>query len=80
MRGSHTHAVAHEAPESSLASPPLDFERRLRPGASSGPASLLVPEGWWHYAAALEPGITLMCNFWDETNLPGLYSCVLGGA
>ena len=25
--------------------------------------TLVLPEGWWHYAASLTPSITLMCNF-----------------
>jgi len=36
----------------------------LRPGET-----IVVPEGWWHYAASLTPTITLMCNFWDATNV-----------
>lgn len=36
----------------------------LRPGET-----IVVPEGWWHYAASLTPSITLMCNFWDKANV-----------
>jgi chloride channel 7 len=57
---------------------PLDLEQRalpqhsgvklhatiLRPGET-----IVVPEGWWHYAASLTPTITLMCNFWDAANV-----------
>ena len=40
----------------------------LRPGEV-----VLVPRGWWHYAAALDPSVTAMKNFYDaETNLEAL--------
>ena len=37
--------------------------------------TLVLPEGWWHYAASLTPSITLMCNFWDGANIDGLRDC-----
>ena len=40
----------------------------LEPGQT-----ILAPAGWWHYAVSLTPTITLMCNFWDDTNLHGLH-------
>ena len=40
----------------------------LRPGET-----IIVPDGWWHYAASLTPTATLMCNFWDRANLSGLH-------
>lgn len=57
---------------------PLDMEQRalpqhsgvklhatiLRPGET-----IVVPEGWWHYAASLTQTVTLMCNFWDAANV-----------
>ena len=40
----------------------------LRPGEV-----VLIPRGWWHYAAALDPSVTAMKNFYDaETNLEAL--------
>ncbi len=39
------------------------FATILRPGET-----ILVPSGWWHYAASLSPTMTLMCNFWDSHN------------
>ena len=34
---------------------------------------VLIPRGWWHYAAALDPSVTAMKNFYDaETNLEAL--------
>lgn len=30
--------------------------------------TLFVPRGWWHYALSLEPTVTVMRNFWTETN------------
>ena len=42
--------------------------RRARPGET-----LVLPEGWWHYAASLTPSITLMCN-WDGQH-DGLRDC-----
>ncbi len=40
----------------------------LRPGET-----IIVPDGWWHYAASLTPTATLMCNFWDRATLSGLH-------
>ena len=35
--------------------------------------TLLVPEGWWHYAVSLETSITVMRNFYNVlTNVKGL--------
>ena len=31
--------------------------------------TIVLPEGWWHYAASLSPTVTLMCNFWDQSNV-----------
>lgn len=42
----------------------------LEPGET-----ILAPNGWWHYAACIEPTITLMCNFWDDANMFGLHDC-----
>ncbi|KAK9839190.1 hypothetical protein WJX81_000180 [Elliptochloris bilobata] len=40
--------------------------------------ALLVPAGWWHYAAALDPSITVMRNFYHRaTNAAGLVELVL---
>ena len=44
------------------------FATVLEPGQT-----ILAPDGWWHYAVSLTPTITLMCNFWDRTNLFGLH-------
>jgi len=30
--------------------------------------TLVVPQGWWHYTVALDPGITVMRNFYDVSN------------
>lgn len=34
--------------------------------------TILVPSGWWHYAASLGPSLTVMRNFWSNTNLEPL--------
>lgn len=34
--------------------------------------TILVPSGWWHYAASLGPTVTVMRNFWSNTNLEAL--------
>ena len=35
--------------------------------------TLLIPEGWWHYAVSLSPSITVMRNFYNAlTNVNGL--------
>lgn len=43
------------------------FATVLEPGQT-----ILAPDGWWHYAVSLTPTITLMNNFWDQSNLYGL--------
>lgn len=57
---------------------PLDVEQRALPEHAGvrlhatilGPGeTIVVPEGWWHYAASLTPSVTLMCNFWDARNV-----------
>lgn len=30
--------------------------------------TIMAPVGWWHYAVALTPSVTLMRNFWSHTN------------
>ena len=41
--------------------------------------AILVPQGWWHYAVALEPSLTLQRNFYHAaTNAKGLVAMVLG--
>jgi len=61
---------------------PLDpHQRAERPGLQLHAVvlepgeTIIAPSGWWHFAACLEPTITLMCNFWDEANLFGLHDC-----
>uniref|UniRef100_A0A7S2NF84 JmjC domain-containing protein n=1 Tax=Haptolina brevifila TaxID=156173 RepID=A0A7S2NF84_9EUKA len=44
------------------------FATVLEPGQT-----IIAPDGWWHYAVSLTPTITLMNNFWDETNLDGIH-------
>lgn len=31
--------------------------------------TILVPSGWWHYAVSLEPSLTVMRNFWNNSNI-----------
>ena len=46
----------------------------LRPGEV-----VLIPRGWWHYAAALDPSVTAMKNFYDaQTNLAALARIAAG--
>lgn len=43
--------------------------------------AILVPQGWWHYAVALEPSITLQRNFYHAAaNAKGLVAMVLNTA
>lgn len=45
----------------------------LRPGEA-----LLVPRGWWHYAASVDTSVTLQRNFYHATtNARGLVQLVL---
>lgn len=50
------------------------FATVLQPGET-----LVCPDSWWHYAVALTPSITLMCNFWDRKNRQGLRDMVMRG-
>ena len=34
----------------------------LHPGEA-----ILVPKGWWHYALALDPSVTVMRNFYEAS-------------
>jgi chloride channel 7 len=39
---------------------------------------VLVPRGWWHYAAALDPSVTVMRNFYHAgTNADALVKTIL---
>ena len=57
---------------------PLAQQRALRHGLEMYATvleegqTILCPDGWWHYAVSLTPTITLMCNFWDQTNARAL--------
>ena len=31
--------------------------------------TIMVPDGWWHYAVSLSPSITVMRNFWSLVNM-----------
>ncbi|KAH8098676.1 tRNA-Phe hydroxylase [Aureococcus anophagefferens] len=31
--------------------------------------TILVPSGWWHYAVSPEPSLTVMRNFWNNSNI-----------
>lgn len=43
--------------------------------------TLVIPKGWWHYAAALSPSLTAMKNFYDaEGNVKSLVQIVAKGA
>ncbi len=45
----------------------------VRPGEA-----LLIPRGWWHYAAALDGSITVMRNFYHaQTNAQDMVQMVL---
>lgn len=50
------------------------FATVLEPGQT-----IVAPSGWWHYAVSLTPTITLMCNFWDKTNLQPLHDMFFDG-
>ncbi len=40
--------------------------------------AVVIPQGWWHYAAALDTCITVMGNFYHaETNAAGMVTLVL---
>lgn len=40
--------------------------------------AVLIPQGWWHYAAALDSCITVMGNFYNaETNAAGMVQMVM---
>ena len=50
---------------------PLAFV--LSPGEA-----VVIPEGWWHYAAALDSSITVMGNFYNaDTNAAGMVRMVM---
>ena len=42
---------------------------------------ILIPRGWWHYAVSLDPGVTVMRNFWSLTsgNVRSLVEMFVGG-
>ena len=31
--------------------------------------TIMVPDGWWHYAVSLSPSVTVMRNFWSLVNM-----------
>jgi len=40
---------------------------------------VLIPRGWWHYAASLDPSVTAMKNFYDvDTNVASLVRILAG--
>lgn len=78
-------AKAKVEPEPRGTMPPLDpleappaVLQRLHALILSPGETLLIPDGWWHYAASLTPNMTLMCNFWDEANVKGLHDMFRG--
>ena len=79
------HAPAKETTQSPV--DPLAPDLRRYPeyakaellAAVCGPGDVIViPKGWWHYAVALEPCITVMRNWWNHaTNVQDLLRMII---